>query len=113
MRPRQRAGTRLGNAGVSDAPVVRNHAAIHQLESAIPGGYTPGFDGLRPRILDKAFGRCWEVNVRYIHQDVHIFLLVLFEIEYKGKKHQIKVAVSLYLLDTFIWETNWKRNTFS
>lgn len=109
------SGKTAPNASRSDAPVVSNHTAIHQPGSVMQcvRGYTSGLGGLRlpidsdPQILDKALQRCWEVNVRYIHQDVHKSLLVPFKTEFKGKKHKLHVAVNLYRSDPDIWGTNW------
>lgn len=47
------------------------------------------------------------MKVRYVHGDVHEYLLVPETIEFQGKKHHVQAAVNPHLTHPVIWGMNW------
>ena len=58
---------------------------------------------IRPGALIEAGG----VDIRCVHGDIHTYPVVLVEIQFKGKKHSVKAAVSSRLTHPLILGTDW------
>ena len=58
-------------------------------------------------IQDAALERVYRVKVQCVNGDVHNYPVLPITIEFRGKKHSVKAAVSPHLTHPLILGTNW------